>query len=85
MSLSELVGTIRSRLADSVLALEERSPSRVWVTIRPEHIREATLFLFEEAGLMTDGAANALLKTLEEPTPSTVFVLVAESEDDLPS
>ncbi len=43
------------------------------------------VFLFEEAGLMTDGAANALLKTLEEPTPSTVFVLVAESEDDLPA
>ncbi len=43
------------------------------------------VFLFEEAGTMTDQAANALLKTLEEPTGSTVFVLVAESEDDLPS
>ena len=50
MSLSELVGTIRSRLADSVLALEERSPRRVWVTVRPECIRETALFLFEEAG-----------------------------------
>ncbi len=43
------------------------------------------VFLFEEAGTMTDQAANALLKTLEEPTGSTVFVLVAESEDDLPA
>jgi len=43
------------------------------------------VFLFEEAGLMTDGAANTLLKTLEEPTSSTVFVLVAESEDDFPT
>ena len=43
------------------------------------------VFLFEEAGMMTEQAANALLKTLEEPTGSTVFVLVAESEDDLPS
>jgi len=42
------------------------------------------VFLFEEAGAMNDEAANALLKTLEEPTASTVFVLVAESEDDLP-
>ena len=50
MSLTELVGTIREGLADSILALEERSPSRVWVTIRPEHIREAALFLFEEVG-----------------------------------
>jgi len=43
------------------------------------------VFLFEEAGAMTDDAANALLKTLEEPSPSTVFILVTESEDDLPS
>lgn len=42
------------------------------------------VFLIEEAGAMNDEAANALLKTLEEPTASTVFVLVAESEDDLP-
>jgi hypothetical protein len=34
---------------------------------------------------MTDQAANALLKTLEEPTASVVFLLVAESEDDFPS
>jgi DNA polymerase III subunit delta' len=42
------------------------------------------VFLFEEAGSMNDEAANALLKTLEEPTATTVFVLVAESESDLP-
>lgn len=42
------------------------------------------VFLFEEAGIMNDEAANALLKTLEEPSASTIFVLVAESEDDLP-
>ena len=43
------------------------------------------VFLFEEAGLMSDEAANALLKTLEEPTRSTIFILVTESEDDLPA
>lgn len=43
------------------------------------------VFLFEEAGLMNDEAANALLKTLEEPTPTAIFLLVAESEDDLPA
>jgi len=42
------------------------------------------VFLFEEAGLMSDEAANSLLKTLEEPTRSTIFILVTESEDDLP-
>lgn len=43
------------------------------------------VFLFEEAGAMTDEAANTLLKTLEEPTETTVFILIAESEDELPS
>jgi DNA polymerase-3 subunit delta' len=43
------------------------------------------VFLFEEAGMMSDEAANALLKTLEEPTVSTIFILVTESEDDLPA
>lgn len=46
---------------------------------------ERKVFLFEEAGVMTDQAANAILKTLEEPTPTTVFILVAEAEDELPA
>jgi DNA polymerase-3 subunit delta' len=45
---------------------------------------ERKVFVFEEGGAMNDEAANALLKTLEEPTPSTVFIIVAESVDDLP-
>jgi DNA polymerase-3 subunit delta' len=43
------------------------------------------VFLFEEAGAMNDEAANTLLKTLEEPSGSTIFILVAESEDQLPA
>jgi DNA polymerase-3 subunit delta' len=46
---------------------------------------DKSIFLIPEAGVMTDQAANALLKTLEEPTASVVFLLVAESEDDFPS
>ncbi len=42
-------------------------------------------FVFEEAGLMNDEAANAMLKTLEEPTASSIFILVTGSEDDLPA
>jgi DNA polymerase-3 subunit delta' len=42
------------------------------------------IFILEEGGSMNDEAANALLKTLEEPTASTIFIVVAESEDDLP-
>jgi DNA polymerase-3 subunit delta' len=43
------------------------------------------VFLFEDAGAMNEEAANALLKTLEEPTATTIFILIAESEDDLPA
>lgn len=43
------------------------------------------VFLFEEAGLMTEQAANALLKTLEEPLARLVIILVAESEDEFPA
>lgn len=43
------------------------------------------VFLFEEAGVMNEEAANALLKTLEEPSATSVFILVAESADDLPA
>jgi DNA polymerase III delta' subunit len=46
---------------------------------------DRSVFLFPEAGSMTEQAANALLKTLEEPTSSVVFLLVAESEDDFPA
>lgn len=42
------------------------------------------VFLLDEASSMSEAAANALLKTLEEPTGSTIFVLIADSEDDLP-
>jgi DNA polymerase-3 subunit delta' len=43
------------------------------------------VFLIPEAGEMTEQAANALLKTLEEPLAPVIFLLVAESEDDLPT
>lgn len=43
------------------------------------------IFLFEDAGSMTEQAANSLLKTLEEPTPTTIFLLAVEAEDLLPA
>ncbi len=43
------------------------------------------VFVFAEAGTMSEGAANALLKTLEEPSASTIFILATEAEDDLPA
>jgi DNA polymerase-3 subunit delta' len=65
------LGVDQARVVVSQAALSPvESPTRV--------------FLFEDAGLMTEQAANTLLKTLEEPTAPVIFLLVAESEDDFP-
>lgn len=39
------------------------------------------IILIEDADRLTEGAANALLKVVEEPPPSTVFLLCAPSVD----
>jgi len=39
------------------------------------------IVVVEDADRLTEGAANALLKVVEEPPPSTVFVLCAPSVD----
>jgi DNA polymerase-3 subunit delta' len=41
------------------------------------------VFIIEDAGRMNDAAQNAILKTLEEPQPDTVFILVSDNEDDI--
>jgi hypothetical protein len=46
---------------------------------------DTKVFLVPDAGMLTEQAANVLLKTLEEPTGSTIFLLVTESDTDLPS
>lgn len=40
--------------------------------------------LLEDADRLTEGAANVLLKTIEEPPPRTVWLLCVPSVDDLP-
>lgn len=49
------------------------------------HEGEAKALLVEPAEGMTLAAANALLKTLEEPTPSTYFLLVSHQPGLLPA
>ena len=41
------------------------------------------VFVIDEADIMNTSGQNALLKTLEEPPPGTVLILVAASEDEL--
>ena len=55
-----------------------------------EHLRMraflggAKVVVIEEADLLSEEAANAFLKTLEEPTPRTHVLLCAESAERLP-
>ena len=68
----------------AMLGVDQARQAIAEASLRPvESERKVTIF--DEASLMTEAAANALLKTLEEPPARTVFVLVAESEDDLPA
>lgn len=49
----------------------------------PPHEGRARVFLIEEAASLQNAAANALLKTLEEPPPRTHFVLCTTAPDQL--
>ena len=41
------------------------------------------VYMFENAETMSEEAANALLKTLEEPPPDTILILLTSQEDRL--
>jgi DNA polymerase III subunit delta' len=61
---------------DSIRALETES------NFRPYEAR-ARFFIIDEAEKMNDAAANALLKTLEEPSPTSHIFLVTSRPDSL--
>jgi DNA polymerase-3 subunit delta' len=50
---------------------------------RTHHEAPVGVFILDEADRMTEAAANALLKVLEEPPPGVVFVLVVRSAEAL--
>jgi DNA polymerase III subunit delta' len=50
---------------------------------RSRHEARTAVFVLDEADRMTEAAANALLKVLEEPPSQVVFVLVARSAEAL--
>jgi DNA polymerase-3 subunit delta' len=63
-------------LVDDVRAVREEAALS-------HHEARIAVFVFDEADRLTDAAANALLKVLEEPPQGVVFVLVARSADAL--
>ncbi len=63
----------------------DQTRSVVSAAVRSPLEADRKVFLIEEASMLNQEAANALLKTIEEPIATTAFVLVADSEDDLPA
>jgi DNA polymerase-3 subunit delta' len=51
---------------------------------RPPHSARRRFFIILHADRMTDEAANALLKILEEPQEKTTFILTTDSPNQLP-
>jgi DNA polymerase-3 subunit delta' len=77
------------------LTVNEEGKSKTEVTIEqirainhaaslPPYEGKCRVFIIEEAERMSTGAANALLKTLEEPPPKVVFVLTTSRENLVP-
>ena len=63
-----LVSQVRELIADASLA-----PVRA----------QAKVYILQDAGLLRGAAANALLKTIEEPSPGVIFVLIARTVEQV--
>lgn len=69
----------RLKAADDkrTISVEQVRDTTAALALTP-HGAEAKVVVIESAEIMTPAAANALLKTLEEPTPNTYLLLLAE-------
>ncbi len=78
----DVVTLVREGAANIVPIESVRSQVIARVAL-PPHEAEVRVFVVEEATAMAPPAANALLKTLEEPPPRTLFVLCTTAPEQL--
>jgi len=64
--------------AKSEIVIEQVRDLQHWACLPPYEGR-CRVFIFEQAELMNEAAANCLLKTLEEPLPNVLLILLAPS------
>lgn len=69
-----VLDSIKQKFADKILKTEERSPLRVYIDIRPEHIRELAKGMFTEFDLR-------LITVTGIDTPSGIEILYHFSDD----
>jgi len=72
------------RSAEKRMGVEQVRDAREQVDWRPYQGRFKT-YVFVDADDISEGASNALLKTLEEPPPQIVVVLTAAQADAVPT
>ncbi|ACX53207.1 DNA polymerase III, subunits gamma and tau [Ammonifex degensii KC4] len=69
--------------AASRRGIDEMRELRERVRLSPVHSRYK-VYIIDEAHMLTSEAANALLKTLEEPPPQVVFILATTEPHKIP-
>lgn len=77
------VRTLEPKGAAKIIPIEDVRSQVVAAVGLPPHEARARVFLIEEATSLLGPAANALLKTLEEPPASTHFILGTTAPDKL--
>lgn len=65
------------------IKIEQIREAQSWVRYGPA-VSSHLVVVVEQADCLTDQAAAAFLKTLEEPAPGVVFILLVEREDKIP-
>jgi DNA polymerase-3 subunit delta' len=69
--------------ARSELVIEQIRKLQHWASL-PPYEGLCRVFIFEQAELLNEEAANCLLKTLEEPLPGVIFALLAPDTEAVP-
>lgn len=86
----DLVGEVARRYiethtgkAKKIITIEQVRRLNAAITTHP-HIAQSKVILILDADKMNVNAANALLKSLEEPPSQTLFLLVSDEKETLP-
>ena len=69
--------------AKSEIVIDQVRALQHWASLPPYEGR-CRVFIFEQAELLNEAAANCLLKTLEEPLPKVLLILLATSLGAVP-
>lgn len=64
------------------IKIEEIRELQTWLNLKP-YEGKAKVFVLQDAGRLTMDAQNALLKSLEEPPPASVLILIVDKKTDL--